>query len=623
MKRVLAFILMATMLLSVFMSFNLTALADFPDKADMGGYENLCLTYTWNPSRNDNGRQTVTDLMPYVAYHDANNNMVDFFFDSYLFLPCVANGVTGARLHYDTANPTKALDWIAYVEDTFNKGTNVDALNEAFGKAKNALNAPDKKAGVFFTILYPAANAGANFGNLGGKQLNLSRLEDRKYAIKWMIDEQLRLYNERGYDNLELVGFYWLEEYLYGNKETSEDKVLFKYASDYLHSLGLKFIWIPWFKANGFDIWKELGFDAVCMQPNMYWQTQAEKDRVQICNQLCNQYGMGVEIEIDGRGISNGEFFNRYLDYLEGCMQSGAMNSIKMYYQDGKPGIYQRGYYTTEKYARAVYDLTYKYAKGTLTKDDIAAYRSDTFKLPENVEWVSIGKSYTATQAYADGSGAEYQQIDGKELTDGVIANSELGTEWHGFHKTLKDSDGRMSITIDLGEVRNDLTHFLAQFSHIEKYGIDDPADDVTIYVSEDGENFRKLAQPSLQYVDVISYIHIVTAPTTARYVKYSFINSNANFVFCGEAMVGVTKAVVDNNDNNESNDDSVTDSNTDEIQNDTSADASIGDADDTNVETSVTIVEKGNNSWLVWSVIGVVVVLTVAVVAIIKKKKK
>ena len=113
MKRVLVFILMATMLLSVFMSFNLSASADFPDKADMGGYENLCLTYTWNPGRADNGRQTVTDLMPYVAYHDTKGNIVDFYFDSYLFLPCVKNGVSGARIHYDQTNPTKAVDWIA------------------------------------------------------------------------------------------------------------------------------------------------------------------------------------------------------------------------------------------------------------------------------------------------------------------------------------------------------------------------------------------------------------------------------------------------------------------------------------------------------------------------------
>ena len=618
MKRVLVFILMATMLLSVFMSFNLSASADFPDKADMGGYENLCLTYTWNPGRADNGRQTVTDLMPYVAYHDTKGNIVDFYFDSYLFLPCVKNGVSGARIHYDQTNPTKAVDWIAYVEDTFYKGANVDALEAAFGKAKEALDSPDKKAGVFFTILYPGVHAGANFGNLGGKQLDLSKLEDRKYAIKWMIDEQLRLYNERGYKNLDLVGFYWLEEYLAGGDLTQTDKQLFKYASDYLHSLGLKFIWIPWFRANGFHIWKELGFDAVCMQPNMYWQTVAESDRVDLCVQDCKKLGMGVEIEIDGLGITNGEHFNRYLDYLEGCMESGAMNSIKMYYQDGKPGVYQRAYYTNERFSRAVYDLTYKYAKGTLTKDDIAAYRSDTFKLPEHVEWVSVGKSYIATQHYSDGNGAEYQQNDGKELTDGIIANSELGSDWHGFHKTITDPDGRMSITIDLGEVRKDLTHFLVEFSHIENYGVDDPADDVTIYISEDGENFRKLAQPPLQFVDTISYIHFISAPTTARYVKYSFTTSNANFVFCGEAMVGVTKAVVDDEQTSESDSENTEQGTSD----DTSDVASVGGVDDTNVETSVSVVEKGNNSWIIWCGIGLAVVIAVAVAVLIKKKK-
>ena len=161
--------------------------------------------------------------MPYTAYLDKNGNIKDFFFDSYLFLPCMDFGPSGARMHVDVNNPTKAIDWTTYVEDTFHKGANVDALEEAFGATKKALGDSEKKAGAFFTILYPCTSA-TNFGTLSGKQLNFSKMEDRKYAVKWIIDEQMKLFNERNYQNIELVGFYWLEEFVLSNA----DKELFQ-----------------------------------------------------------------------------------------------------------------------------------------------------------------------------------------------------------------------------------------------------------------------------------------------------------------------------------------------------------------------------------------------------------
>ncbi len=631
MKKILSFMLSIAILFSMLLVFSLNAAAAFPTSDAMDGYENLCLTYTFNNSRSDKGRHSASDLLPYVAYCDSNGNIKDFFFDSYLFLPCVGNGPSGARIHYDENNPTKAVDWIAYVEDTFYEGTNVNALETAFGQAKSALNAPDKKAGVFLSILYPGKAAGANFGSLGGKSLDFTNIEDRKFAIKWIIDEQVRLYNEAGYENLDLAGFYWLEEYLAGGANTAEDKLLFKYASDYLHSLGLKFIWIPWYQANGYKIWRELGFDTVCMQPNMYWMAQADKNRMSDCIKECNTYGMGVEMEMDQRALSNAEYYNRYLDYLESCMQTGAMESIKMYYQDGKTAVLYNACYSSDKRARSVYDLTYKYAKGTLTASDIDSNRSKEFALSEDVDWISIGKSYTATEPYSDGGSMGYQKNDGKELTDGILGSSELDTDWHAFHSTLLDEDKRMSVTIDLGTVRNDLTHFMIQFSHLENYGIDDPFDDVRIYLSEDGEKFNLLVSPDLEYMDMSSYIEYVCEPKTARYVKYSFINSNANFVFCGEALVGVDKQLQNDqetpSDESDSQSDVVSDTETEtDTETSTSDDVDLDMNDDGSDKHNDGSDKKNDTSWvnwLIWS--GIIVVgigIIVSSVIIIRKKK-
>lgn len=530
----------------VYIGFSAAA-AKVPTASDMGGYENLCLTYTFRYSASDNGRHYESDLLPYTAYLDKNGKIKDFFFDSYLFLPCMGYGPSGARMHLDEGNPSKAIDWTTYVDDTFAKGANVDALESAFGKTKAALNDTKTKAGVFFTLLYPGKGA-TSFGSLGGRSLNFSKLEDRKYAVKWMIDEQIARFEQRGYKNLELVGFYWLEEYIVDN----DDEQLLKYASDYLHSKGLKFIWIPWYKANGYQKWKTYGFDVACMQPNLMWLGYNDPTRVKTSVSLSEQYGLSMEMECDGK-VGTDEYFARYLNYLEGGLNSSMMNSVKMYYQDGKTAVYYKACYSKEAQYRMVYDLTYKYAKKTLTQADIDAVRPEQIVTDykyvddinrnglkaKDVDWISIGKSYTASKSYVDGGKADYQKVSGKELTDGIIASEELSTDWHAYHHSLLDSDGKMSVTVDLGEVRNDITHIYAHFDNRMKYGIGTPIG-ITLSVSNDGRSFRTLTTPVLYMDSTDSCIKYEASPITARYVKMSFGPAGGNFVFCSEFLVGV-----------------------------------------------------------------------------------
>lgn len=535
MKRSVSAFLTIAVMLATFSFASLNTAADMPSADILDGYENVCLTYTFRYGQENNGAHNVDDLMPYVAYHDINGNIRDFFFDSYLFLPCVTNGPSGARMHVDSYNPTKAIDWTAYVEDTFAEGLNVNALDVAYGNAKKALGDSESKAGVFLTVLYPCDTA-TDFGELGGRKLDFSKMDDRKYAVKWMIDEQLRLYNEANYENLELVGFYWLEEFLVKNS----DLELLQYTSDYLHSLGLKFIWIPWYISSGYNLWDTMGFDVACMQPNMYWMKDVDYGRVEDCINIAKREGMGMEIEIDHRVFTRDEYYDRYLTYLEKGMNGGAMDSVKMYYQDAKTAVYYAACHSDGDLGRSVYDLTYKYAKGTLTQADIDEHRSKKYSLPENVEWISNGKKYKASMAYTNESGENYHDVDNKELTDGVFGTTDYGTEWHAFHKSNLDADGRMSVTIDLGTVRNDLTHFVAEFNYCRSYGIGTPYD-INISVSEDGDEFKNIGEAELLPSGDLAYAVCETECVSGRYVKLSFSpDKNYNFVFLSEFLVGV-----------------------------------------------------------------------------------
>lgn len=590
MKKIIVLILAVAMLIPLFAWGTLNAEAEMPSTTALDGYENLCLTYTFRYGSYKNGAHTADDLMPYVAYLDNNGKAKDYFFDSYLFLPCVTYGPSGARIHADSADPTLAIDWTTYVEDTFMSGHNVDALETAMGRANSALGG-NKKAGVYFSILYPCKTA-TNFGTLGGKSLNFSKQEDRKYAIKWIIDEQLKLYKNAGYKNLDLVGFYWLEEYLYNDGSPQLEVELFKYASEYLHSLGLKFIWIPWYTANGFNIWKNLGFDVACMQPNMFWQDIGSINRVDTSIRISKQNGMCMEMEVDGRALTDSEYYNRYLDYLESGMKNGAMKSIKMYYQDGKPAVYYQACNSTNSRARSVYDLTYKYAKKTLTQADIDFCRSDKFALPKGIKWVSKGKPYTSNPSFVDGNGMDYQNVNGKELTDGIIATEELSTDWHAFHISNRDDEGRMSAIVDLGKVRNDLTCFMAHFDNCRNYGIGYPSD-IKFYVSNDGKNFTLLTALDLEISDNISYVKYRCVPTTARYVKLSFLPQSGSFVFLSEILVGIDSDEEEPPQGNTSNDKEDTSSSPvskPEDENPTSSEAVTEPEDESNaVESSVT----------------------------------
>ena len=119
MKKLLCLILLISMSVTVFSAFSVTADAAMAPKDAMDGYENLVLAYTHNSNRADYGRFAPDDFKPYVLYLDKNGKAQDYFFDSYLFLPCMSYGPSSARMHYDKANPTKAIDWTFYVEDTF------------------------------------------------------------------------------------------------------------------------------------------------------------------------------------------------------------------------------------------------------------------------------------------------------------------------------------------------------------------------------------------------------------------------------------------------------------------------------------------------------------------------
>ena len=337
--------------------------AVYPDKYitpdDFLGVNNMLLSYNHDPASASGGKTTAEEYMPFVGYYDRGGKLADTFFDSFLFLPY------GAYVNEENGD---FAAWNAYVDNVFAEDANINALSESAERVSEGLGR-DVRVSVFFSILYTWPDK-TSFGDVDddGVIEDFSKAEDRKKAIKWIIDEQLSRFEAGGYDNLDLLGFYWYEEQVtYTDPHELE---LIRYASDYVHSLGYKLMWIPWYCAPGYTDWKELGFDMACMQPNYAFSGQATVERLYDNAETTRRLGMCVEIEI-GQYDAQADIL-RYKEYLAVGAETGYMDAVKCYYQAGMPGAFYAAWKSADPFVNSVYHDTYLFAKGKYDSNETA-----------------------------------------------------------------------------------------------------------------------------------------------------------------------------------------------------------------------------------------------------------
>lgn len=524
--------------LSLPLSVNVSAA--FADPAKLDGIRNIDLTYTFAPASSSYGRQTVESLLQDVGYYDKSGKIVDTFMDAYLFLPCVQRGPSGGTM-YESDDPAVASDWIAYLDDLFLKGYNVDALNTAVDTVGKALGKKDYKVKIFFTILFPH-DGQKNFGSLDGKtSLNFSKQDDRMTAIKWLMNEEIRRFKAGNYTHLELEGFYWFEEFI-SNDTVCESFV--KSFNQYAHENKYKTIWIPYYHATGYNKWKSFGFDVCCMQPNLMWMQDYDRDRVANCLKDCDRLGMSMEMEMDNNAMTSK--YNRFLSYIREGVRTGANLSVNMYYMNGAYDVLYHAKNSKEEQGRSVYDLTYQYAKGKLKLEDIPPEPPSVLQLPEGYKWVSDYMSYVATPPYLGDGSQAYMDVNYKELTDGIFSDSIWTTAWHAFHITQMEEDETFEITINLGSKKDNIGCAMLEFGQEVPAGVDIPPY-VDISVSTDGKNFTDVGRIKNYVNEGEEYWAILEfEPCTARLIRAKFPLGTKNFVFCSEFKVGQKELVDD-----------------------------------------------------------------------------
>lgn len=327
---------------------------------DFLGVHNVLLSYHCQGSsvHPESGLITQAEYRPYVGYYDTDGRLVDTFFDGFLYLPYTA-------FNYD--DYARTLEgWKYYLDDIYYSNRNMDALNKEVGRVAKELSLEDYRCTVFTSVLYPWETLSDRktintFGDLDGdgKYDSFGSLENRKKAVRWMMDQEYSRFLAGGYENLTFGGFYWFEENL--AVYNAAEKELVRYAADYAHSLGVKLFWIPYYCASGYNRWDDFGLDLACMQPNYMFGNRNAPEVLKTTADLTRELGMCVEIEISN--VYDDGDLSRYREYLEAGAEYGFMYAVKMYYQNGVPGAFYYAWASGDPRRREVYEMTYLYAK--------------------------------------------------------------------------------------------------------------------------------------------------------------------------------------------------------------------------------------------------------------------
>ena len=328
----------------------------FPAPEEVNGISNALLMYhSYAQTLNYTSEHILSFDEEYMskllAYHDRDDSIKDTYFDTFMFL---GGG--------DTLEWTKAEMWTAYKNNLFETGKNLDALNSAAIKVGEALGRDNFKAKVILTLFLPSERF-TDFGDVDGDGVNedLSTLEGKKKVMDWHVDEYIKRFNDAGYTNLELAGFYWHDEVV--RYTDLHLPAAIRYTTDKVHDSGDYIMMAcPYFHASGFYDWHNLGFDLVILQPSYYFWNRNEV-AIPKTVAMAKLLGYGVEMEVEPNATTEIEMLDAHIEYLRGGVNYGYMDAVHMYY-------YSKPYYVScnakGELGRQLYELNYRFVLGTL-----------------------------------------------------------------------------------------------------------------------------------------------------------------------------------------------------------------------------------------------------------------
>lgn len=269
-----------------------------------------------------------------VAYLGPDGQALDWMFDGLL--------VSSWKLvrRYDNAGhvigPTDA-DLANHEQELFDWGQ-LDALANTVSSLRQELGDPDYRLKIYLSA--------SRSSNVTGPA-HVQRLFDRFQAL--------------GRDELELAGFYWCYE---EGTATSSSGSIMATVGNRVHSLGLEWIWIPYYNSPGSANWKSYKFDRINMQAGYAFSDVSTARFATLDDKRASLAMAGVEYEVAGDyhnpQIPGGSHYEKVLNnanaYLDAADRfNWGVNDLSTYYH----GTAINAYWSSG-YWRPIYDRLYR-----------------------------------------------------------------------------------------------------------------------------------------------------------------------------------------------------------------------------------------------------------------------
>ena len=332
----------------------LHGLADYPSP-EAAGFHHCALIY-------DRDQRTSRDLAPYVAEVVAGAPRA-WLFDAFLFL--ITRTPSGRSTMKGRA---QREDWQYHLDRWFSPNRDLAALDTAIANATPVLGAPPGKRRVMLSIPRPDRRT-TDFGDVDGdgRSEDLSTDAGLRVVLSWYVDEARRCFAAAGSAHLELWGFYWMHETI-----PADDEAMSRAAAAIVHESGHRLLWIPWFRARGWDRWQACGIDVAIMQPNYAFfskhQGRIKRGRLALNAGLARSHGMGVEIELPMfcNHPATAFYFRRYL--ADGAAERHGYQHAATAYYLGRDNL-DRLCYSKERWQRELYAALADYVRGEAVPD--------------------------------------------------------------------------------------------------------------------------------------------------------------------------------------------------------------------------------------------------------------
>lgn len=271
---------------------------------------------------------TESEIEPYVVHTFADGSR-NWLFNGFLFLE-FNDGMGNLFATNWGSNGADKKKWQWLIDRNFEPGKAVCALNSCIARQKASLGNPPFRHALIMALPVPFPGK-TNWGKIGRRKMNFKKQKDQISAMKWYIDQVMSRFAKTKLSNLDLNGFYWIDENIQASAEIT------KAISAYIHSKGLKFYWIPYYSSRGREKWKTYGFDYAYLQPNYFFNKQVPRSRLDDACRQASGSGMGMEFEVDERVMSGraDSFAPKMADYIDVFTTNGVFKSSAVAYYLG------------------------------------------------------------------------------------------------------------------------------------------------------------------------------------------------------------------------------------------------------------------------------------------------